>query len=111
LTKWQKLFIIDIFFIRIKQERKMVANIGFGNLVNTGRVLAIVRPDAAPVKRMVSRAKADNTVIDATQGRKTKSVIIMDEGHVILSALQPETLNKRFGSINPEKDELEEQDE
>ncbi|HIV16902.1 MAG TPA: DUF370 domain-containing protein [Candidatus Alectryocaccobium stercorigallinarum] len=89
----------------------MVANIGFGNLVNTGRVLAIVRPDAAPVKRMVSRAKADNTVIDATQGRKTKSVIIMDEGHVILSALQPETLNKRFGSINPEKDELEEQDE
>ena len=91
------------------QEIQMVANIGFGNLVNTGRVLAIVRPDAAPVKRLVSKAKAENTVIDATQGRKTKSVIIMDEGHIILSALQPDTLNKRFGSMDPDREELEEQ--
>ncbi len=89
----------------------MIANIGFGNLVNTNRVLAIVRPDAAPIKRMVSKAKADNLIIDATQGRKTKAVIFMDEGHIILSALQPETVSKRFKSFNGDKDGLEEQDE
>lgn len=86
----------------------MVANIGFGNLVNVDRVLAVVRPDAAPVKRMVSNAKAENTAVDATQGRKTKSVILMDEGHIILSALQPDTLSKRFGGVLIEKEEPEE---
>ncbi len=89
----------------------MIANIGFGNLVNTDRVLAIVRPDAAPVKRVVSRAKSENLIIDATQGRKTKAVIFMDEGHIILSSLQPETVSKRFGSLGADRDEPEEQDE
>ena len=89
----------------------MIANIGFGNLVNTDRVLAVVRPDAAPIKRMVAKAKSDNLIIDATQGRKTKSVIVTDEGSIILSALQPDTIGKRFGSVNPEREEAEEQDE
>ena len=89
----------------------MIANIGFGNLVNVDKVLAVVRPDAAPVKRMIAKAKTDNCIIDATQGRKTKSVIVTDEGSVILSALQPDTLGRRFGSVNPEREEAEETDE
>ena len=67
-------------------------NIGFGNVVNTAKVIAVVSPDAAPVKRMVQNAKQIGKVIDATQGRRTKSVIVTEEDHIILSALQPETL-------------------
>lgn len=71
-------------------------NIGFGNVVNTAKVVAVVSPDAAPVKRMVQNARQIGKVIDATQGRRTKSVIVTEEDHIILSALQPETLVKRF---------------
>ena len=71
-------------------------NIGFGNVVNTAKVIAVVSPDAAPVKRMIQNAKQIGKVIDATQGRRTKSVIVTEEDHIILSALQPETLVKRF---------------
>lgn len=76
-------------------------NIGFGNAVNTDRIVAVVSPDAAPVKRMVQNAKQIGKVVDATQGRRTKSVIITAEDHIILSALQPETLMKRF-HFNPD---------
>ena len=89
----------------------MLINIGFGNLVNSDRILAIVRPDAAPVKRMVAKAKTDATIIDATQGRKTKSVIVLDDGHLLLSVLQPETVNKRFRTLSPDREEMEEADE
>ena len=88
----------------------MLVNIGFGNLVNADRVLSIVRPDAAPVKRMVAKARTDSMIIDATQGRKTKSVIVLDEGHILLSVLQPETLYRRFGNTAGGKVEMEEQD-
>lgn len=71
-------------------------NIGFGNAVNSEKVVAVVNPDAAPIKRMVQHAKEDGSVIDATQGRRTKAVLITEEDHVILSALQPDTLMKRF---------------
>lgn len=71
-------------------------NIGFGNLVNADRVVAIVSPDAAPVKRLVQHAKEAGSVIDATQGRRTKSVLITREDHVILSALQSDTIQKRL---------------
>lgn len=71
-------------------------NVGFGNLVSVGRIISIVSPDAAPIKRIVSEAKNQNLAIDATCGRKTKSVIIMDTDHVILSALQAETLFNRI---------------
>ncbi len=73
-----------------------LVNIGFGNLVNSDKVLAIVSPDAAPVKRMVSRAKEDGTVIDATQGRRTKAVLVLEEGRLLLSSLQTDTLFRRF---------------
>ena len=71
-------------------------NVGFGNLVSVGRIISIVSPEAAPIKRIVSEAKNQNLAIDATCGRKTKSVIIMDTDHVILSALQSETLFSRI---------------
>ena len=71
-------------------------NIGFGNAVNTDKVVAVVNPDAAPIKRMVQQAKENGRVIDATQGRKTKAVIIMENGRLVLSALQPETIAGRL---------------
>lgn len=71
-------------------------NIGFGNTVNSDRVVAVLGPEAAPVKRLVSKAKDDGNCIDATAGRKTKAVIITDCGLIILSYLQPETVELRF---------------
>ena len=73
-----------------------IMNIGFGNIVNTDRVIAIVNPDSAPAKRMIQRAKEHECIVDATQGRRTKSVIVTDSDHIVLSALQPETLAGRF---------------
>ena len=71
-------------------------NIGFGNIVSADRVIAIVSPESAPIKRMVQEAKDNKTAVDATYGRRTRAVIIMDSGHVILSAVQPETVAGRF---------------
>lgn len=73
-----------------------ILNIGFGNIVNTDKIVAIINPDSAPAKRMIQRAKETECIIDATQGRRTKSVIITDSAHIVLSALQPETLAGRF---------------
>ena len=85
-------------------------NIGFGNVVNTAKIVAVVSPDAAPVKRMVQNARQIGKVIDATQGRRTKYQIVTEEDHIILSALQPETLVKRFhfnvDELKGETDEL-----
>ncbi len=67
-------------------------NIGFGNAVNADRIVAVVSPEAAPVKRIVQVAKDNGSAVDATCGRKTRSVIVCDSGHVVLSALQPETI-------------------
>ena len=73
-----------------------LVNIGFGNAVNASRVLSVVSPDSAPVKRMVQDAKEQKTLIDATQGRRTRAVIITDSDHIILSYLQTEKLISRF---------------
>ena len=75
-------------------------NIGFGNVVNSDKVIAIINPDSAPIKRMIQNAKDSGMAIDATQGRRTKSVIIMESSQVVLSALQPETIARRFSSGN-----------
>ncbi|MCI6629574.1 MAG: DUF370 domain-containing protein [Lachnospiraceae bacterium] len=80
-------------------------HIGFGNIVNTDKIIAIVSPDSAPVKRMVQRAKEQGTVIDATQGRKTKAVLVMDSSQVVLSALLPETIAGRAQTERAEDDE------
>ena len=78
-------------------------NIGFGNIVSAGRIISIVSPDSAPIKRLVQEAKDSKMAIDATYGRRTRAVLIMDSGHVILSAVQPETVAGRL-----DKDEDEE---
>lgn len=70
-------------------------HIGFGNIVNTEKIIAIVSPDSAPIKRMVQTAKEAGMAIDATQGRKTKSVLVMENSQVVLSALLPETIAGR----------------
>ena len=71
-------------------------NIGFGSLLSAGRILAIVDPDSAPIKRLVQEARERGMLIDASYGHKTKSVILMDTDHVILSALTPEVLSQRW---------------
>lgn len=73
-------------------------NIGFGNMVNASKIVAVVSPESAPVKRIVSQAKANSCLIDATQGRRTRAVIITDSDHVILSYLQCETVASRNNS-------------
>ena len=73
-------------------------NIGFGNVVNSSKIVAIISPDSAPSRRMVQNAKDQGTVIDATKGRKTKGIIVTDGGMIILSALMPETRANRFYS-------------
>lgn len=73
-----------------------LVNIGFGNSVVSRRVVAIISPNAAPIKRLRDEARDEKRLIDATQGRKTRSVIITDSNHVILSAIQSETISQRF---------------
>jgi regulator of extracellular matrix RemA (YlzA/DUF370 family) len=75
-------------------------NIGFGNSVVLERIIAIVSPDSAPVKRMVQDARDRGILIDATYGRKTRAVVVTDSGHVILSGLQTDTITGRAGSDN-----------
>ena len=70
-------------------------NIGFGNMVSAGRLLAVVSPDSAPIKRVIQEARDRSMLIDASYGRKTKSVLLMDTDHVILSAIAPETISER----------------
>lgn len=81
-------------------------NIGFGNIVSANRIIAIVSPDSAPIKRMVQEAKDNGSAVDATYGRRTRAVVIMDSGHIILSAVQPETVAGRLDK--DDKDEIEE---
>ena len=78
-------------------------NIGFGNLVSAGRVLAVVSPESAPIKRLSQEAKDRGMLIDASFGRKTKSVLLMDTDHVILSAIAPESLLARLEEREEEK--------
>ena len=80
-------------------------NIGFGSMISAARVLAVVSPDSAPIKRVVQEARDRGMLIDASYGRKTKSVILMDTDHVILSALTPDVLSERWED-KPEQQEV-----
>ncbi|MBQ7498297.1 MAG: DUF370 domain-containing protein [Selenomonas sp.] len=71
-------------------------NIGFGNIVAAGRIIAVVSPDSAPIKRIIQEARDSERLIDASYGRRTRSVVIMDSDHVVLSAVQPETIAHRM---------------
>ncbi len=84
-------------------------NIGFGNAVNASRILAVVSPDSAPVKRLIQEAKEQRLLIDATQGRRTRAVVITDSDHVILSYLQAETIMSRFNGDTSAEEPANEQ--
>jgi len=79
-------------------------NIGFGNIVSANRLVAIVSPESAPIKRIITEARAKGMLIDATYGRRTRAVAIMDSEHVILSAVQPETVAHRIVGKGDEED-------
>jgi hypothetical protein len=76
-------------------EIKLI-NIGFGNIVSANRIIAIVSPESAPIKRIIQEAREQGMLVDATYGRRTRAVIITDSDHVILSAVQPETVANRL---------------
>ena len=82
-------------------------NIGFGNMVSTDRLIAIVSPDSAPIKRMIQEGRDRGVRIDATYGRKTRSVVIMDSDHIVLSAIQPDTVAARLNG----KEAVEEEEQ
>ena len=85
----------------------VLVNIGFGNMVSRDKVVAIISPDSAPAKRQIQQGKEEKTLIDATQGRKTKSVIFTSNDKIILSALTPETLTGRFNQADTITDQRE----
>lgn len=80
-------------------------NIGFGNVVNTDKIVSIITPDSAPAKRLIQKAKEEDRIVDATQGRRTRGIILVDGNKVILSALQPDTLAGRFNGRENEAEE------
>ena len=87
-------------------------NIGFGNMVSANRLVAIVSPESAPIKRIIQDSREGGTLIDATYGRRTRAVIITDSDHVILSAVQPETVANRLNDRDDlSEEELDEDDE
>ena len=86
-------------------------NIGYGNMVSAGRVVAIVSPESAPIKRMIQDARDGGNLIDATYGRRTRAVIIADSGHIFLSAIQPETVSNRIIGASDAPIQAEEMEE
>ena len=82
-------------------------NIGFGNMVSANRVMAIISPESAPIKRMVQDARDKGLLIDATYGRKTRAVLVMDSGQIVLSAIQPETVAHRLVQYHVDEDTVE----
>lgn len=88
----------------MKMEHKLI-NIGFGNVVVAARVIAILSSDSSPVKRLKEEARKAGKLLDATQGRKTRAVIVTDSDHIILAAVQPETVALRFEETNLKRPE------
>ena len=90
-----------------------LVNIGFGNMVSANRLIAIIGPDSAPIKRVVTEARERGVLIDASCGRRTRAVLISDSGHVILSAIQSETIANRLRNLDEEvtDEELDEEEE
>ena len=79
----------------VAQLNLKLINVGFGNVVSASRIITIVSPESAPIKRIISVARDNNKLIDATYGRRTRAVILTDSDHIILSAVQPETVGQR----------------
>ncbi|MBQ7459995.1 MAG: DUF370 domain-containing protein [Oscillospiraceae bacterium] len=87
-----------------------LVNIGFGNMVNAARIIAVISPDSAPVKRMITDSRERGDLVDATYGRRTRAVILTDSGHIVLSALTPETVSARIAG-DKSADRAEEEEE
>jgi regulator of extracellular matrix RemA (YlzA/DUF370 family) len=85
-----------------------LVNIGFGNVVSANKIVSIVSPEAAPIKRIIQEAKDTKVAIDATCGRRTRAVLIMDSGHIVLSAVQPETIATRLDKDITKEENIEE---
>lgn len=88
-----------------------LVNIGFGNIVSANRIVAIVSPDSAPIKRIITEARDRGVLIDATYGRRTRAVILTDSDHVILSAVQPETVANRLSNRQNEPDDEDDEED
>ena len=82
-------------------------NVGHGNLVNADKVISVISPEAAPIKRLIVDSREGGKLIDATSGKKTRSVLVAESGHVILSALNPETIQGRFNDENTNEKDVE----
>jgi extracellular matrix regulatory protein A len=90
-------------------EIKLI-NIGFGNIVAAHRIVTIIGPESAPIKRIIQEGKDKGMVIDATYGRRTRAVLVMDSGHVVLSAIQPETIANRLDQDDVIEEEIPKED-
>jgi regulator of extracellular matrix RemA (YlzA/DUF370 family) len=86
------------------KTNQLLLNIGFGSTVVAERVVAILSPNSAPMKRLKDDAKDDRRLVDATHGRRTRSIIILDSNHVVLSAIQAETISHRYAVLTEQKD-------
>lgn len=85
----------------------MLINVGYGNIVNMDKVVSIIRTEAAPIKRLIQVAKDSNMAIDATCGRKTKCILVMDSGHIVLSALLPDTIENRVNENQNREEQIQ----
>ena len=84
-----------------------LVNIGFGNIVAANRIISIISPESAPIKRIIQEARDKGMLVDATYGRRTRAVVVVDSGHIILSAVQPETVANRLVAQTAESEEEE----
>ena len=84
-----------------------LVNIGFGNIVAANRIISIISPESAPIKRMIQEARDKGMLVDATYGRRTRAVVVVDSGHIILSAVQPETVANRLVAQTADSEEEE----
>ena len=84
-----------------------LVNIGFGNIVAANRIISIISPESAPIKRIIQEARDKGMLVDATYGRRTRAVVVVDSGHIILSAVQPETVANRLVAQTADSDEEE----
>lgn len=86
-------------------------HVGFGNVLAANRVIAVISPSSAPIKRLVQQGKAEGRCIDATKGRRPKAVVVMDDGHIVLTAITPRTIASRFAAVQEGAPQFWEQEE
>ncbi|MCI5157833.1 MAG: DUF370 domain-containing protein [Candidatus Electrothrix sp. AUS1_2] len=80
-----------------------LVNIGFGNSVKVSRILAVVNPGSSPIRKLKEEARQEHRLIDVTEGRRTRGIVILDSGHLVLSSVQPETINQRLAALDREQ--------